>query len=389
MKLVDNGTQAATLPALPAPSGTPGFFTNGVPGVTPPTRVDAADLNAMQGEIASVITGLGASLDRTNNAQMAGLINPRLLAIAGAASTTGPVVTTNKRFVAASSIGLATGENSAVIASEGDDLVSVGALGRNSAAIASLKDDPSVAVGIAGQQTAALACENVDIASGLRNTAAVACQGSHLQGSGILKATVASLRATVSGPGSRGLIAASSDVELHGGANVALLGSVNARLGLRTNGVALGWAATAPAAGTDDANLTIWLDSEFGSGNATAWNTSGADFAEWFQCAEPIAAGTPVTLDGEIVRPAGPDDWLLGVVSDSAGIVGNQAGIDPRGAGWCIVGLVGQIRVRLPLDAQGREYAAGAVLWRSTGGATVRVMAASSGDDGRRLCFVR
>lgn len=61
---------------------------------------------------------------------------------------------------------------------------------------------------------------------------------------------------------------------------------------------------------------------------AGAWNTSGADYAELFEWADgnPAAedrVGRFVTLEGERIRLAGPeDDYILGIVSGNPSVVG-------------------------------------------------------------------
>ena len=71
MHLIDNGTQGGTsIPAPAAAVGTPGYALNGAPGSGAVTVFDADMGNTLIGENVAVVTGLGLTLDRTNNAQM-------------------------------------------------------------------------------------------------------------------------------------------------------------------------------------------------------------------------------------------------------------------------------------------------------------------------------
>lgn len=64
MQLIQNGTQAGTSPAAPAAaSGTPGYANNLPPGIgVTPTILDPDMGNAIIGELASAVTGLGLTL---------------------------------------------------------------------------------------------------------------------------------------------------------------------------------------------------------------------------------------------------------------------------------------------------------------------------------------
>ena len=131
MERIDNGSQAASKPAVPSASGTPGYYTDGNPPTTSPTEVNAYHLNFIQEEIANAIEEFGVTLDRADDGQLAAVLAARIKGILGAASDTGSVSTTHLRaiitsatsqssgarsLVAASDTGVASGGNSAVIA---------------------------------------------------------------------------------------------------------------------------------------------------------------------------------------------------------------------------------------------------------------------------------
>lgn len=77
-------------------------------------------------------------------------------------------------------------------------------------------------------------------------------------------------------------------------------------------------------------------DQEFnlqGDGNAFAdgtWTGGGADYAEYFEWADgnpndEDRRGISVTLDGNKIKPAGPTDTIIGVISGNPSVVGDAA----------------------------------------------------------------
>lgn len=72
------------------------------------------------------------------------------------------------------------------------------------------------------------------------------------------------------------------------------------------------------------------------------YGTSGADYAEYFDSTESIPEGSIVGLSSKGIRKADRGDVVVGVVSDSAGYVGNQSADT---ANKVLVGLVGQVDV--------------------------------------------
>ncbi len=70
MKLIDNGTQVASLPAARTAVGTPGYGFNGDPGTGTPTIWDPDTANTLLAELAGLVLASGITLDRANNAQV-------------------------------------------------------------------------------------------------------------------------------------------------------------------------------------------------------------------------------------------------------------------------------------------------------------------------------
>jgi hypothetical protein len=129
---IDNVTAASSLPA-PAAAGTPGFFTDGVPGTTPATVVSADWLNMQQEEFVSVIAAAGIALDKTNHGQLLAAIqglvgHGRLLNVQvfTASGTYTPTAGTNKVRVTV----LGAGGAGAGAAATGAGQVSIGASGQ-------------------------------------------------------------------------------------------------------------------------------------------------------------------------------------------------------------------------------------------------------------------
>jgi hypothetical protein len=66
---IDDPTAAAALPT-PEAAGTPGYFTEGNPGVTPPTLVRASFLNMLQEEFIAVCVAAGITPSKTTYNQL-------------------------------------------------------------------------------------------------------------------------------------------------------------------------------------------------------------------------------------------------------------------------------------------------------------------------------
>jgi hypothetical protein len=65
MDRLSNGTQVTVMPGIGAVSGTPGFASNGVPGVNPPSVVDGDSFNGLQEEIRNVLLAAGIVPSKT------------------------------------------------------------------------------------------------------------------------------------------------------------------------------------------------------------------------------------------------------------------------------------------------------------------------------------
>ena len=71
MDRLANGTQVPALPTMPAPVGTPGYGTNGNPGLGQLGSIfGAAEFNPIQEELMSFILAAGITPDRNNFAQV-------------------------------------------------------------------------------------------------------------------------------------------------------------------------------------------------------------------------------------------------------------------------------------------------------------------------------
>lgn len=84
MHRLSNGTQATSLPVPAAVTGTPGYATQGSPGVTPASDIDPDQWNAMQEELVAIVTAAGIALDKTDNGQVLKALQTLFLSLAGA-----------------------------------------------------------------------------------------------------------------------------------------------------------------------------------------------------------------------------------------------------------------------------------------------------------------
>jgi hypothetical protein len=104
MRLIVNGTQAASPPAIPAPVGTPGYPTDGNPGAGEEAGIlDAATFYVLMMEIANAVTDRGSALDQTgadlhqlSKAMRGRLLNVRTVTASG---TYNPTPGTNAIYV--------------------------------------------------------------------------------------------------------------------------------------------------------------------------------------------------------------------------------------------------------------------------------------------------
>jgi hypothetical protein len=221
--------------------------------------------------------------------------------------------------------GSITGTRCAVVASEGTSGVKVGATGTNALVGASKRSSGSV--DNAGAESAILAVLDSYISAGVTRAILAGARGSYIDDGDAVGLIAARDSRVDGGSPQQALLAASNTCKLGGGANVALIGSINVELHGRSNGVGGGYHGSAPTFSGTTQNLKWWLDSELGEGNATAWNTGGADYAELFEnaTAGEIPVGSLVALEGRRVRATRAGDRILGVVSATPGVVGNAA----------------------------------------------------------------
>lgn len=80
--------------------------------------------------------------------------------------------------------------------------------------------------------------------------------------------------------------------------------------------------------GTDTTKNNAFRFQDDGNAFGTKWNTSGADYAEFFEWADGNTnnedrVGYFVTLDGDMIRKAEQGDYILGIVSGAPGVLGN------------------------------------------------------------------
>lgn len=368
MQRVDFGDQAASPPAIPAASGTPGYFTDGSPPTTAPTMVRAASLNALQEELCGAITEFGYALDRTDNGQLAVILAERIKGIfcgdgsEAASDTAGvSVIATYRskadgtRCVVIASAGatvgggdvIATGTNSAVIACGGSGAASIEAAGGRSVIIASdgTNADPvtvdgtsSAAIAVSegvidsnSSGSALLAVGNCTVESGI-NCAGVASGGSQVRGS--QSAILASTASETDDSGETSAIIAANGCITAANSQSAIVASENTELA-EDNTIAGGYHASGITPSGANQNLTWKINSATGNIYIDgAVSTPAADFAEHFERLEghpEIEPGYFVTLipdpgqTGRMVAvKAGEGDTAVGIVPAKPGIIGNS-----------------------------------------------------------------
>ena len=222
---------------------------------------------------------------------------PHLVNLAGTNHTEGLTVFQNA-FRAASSSSGAISSSGAVVASAG----TCSASGSKSFVASSLGSNAS------GDYSTVLG-SNASDANGSAFAAVIASKTSKASASSH-SAVIASENSTVASTGAKGVILASKGVGLSraysvsGGFDAVAVGSVAA---------------------------TKWeLDSFNGTIKATGAITGSSvftDYAEYFESLDgtAIPTGTIVTLDGDKIRPANTGEYILGVISETAGVVLGEA----------------------------------------------------------------
>ena len=137
------------------------------------------------------------------------------------------------------------------------------------------------------------------------------------------------------------------------------------------------------ATGANAANATLKVAKDSGTGRsinaAGTINASGADYAEYFHQATPgaLQKGDVVCLNAQSQAEAcsGGSGTLIGAVSSNPGYVGNDI-YDPKHPdNTALVGLLGQIQVKVS-DANGAIYAGDPLTMSSTPGVAVKATSA-------------
>ena len=228
------------------------------------------------------------------------------------------------------------GENAAALASDGCDVA-----GTNSGVMASVgctttatwAQQAAVAsedCTLEGNNAAAVAADSCEVKTA--RTAAIAAELCVVDN--LTSAAVASSGSSIQGTGTHGLIGASSDCYVTGTRSV-LLGSYRAQLA-DDNCVAFGYSGGGPITpGGSNQNLTLRIDVDTGEVHADgSYFNTGADYAELAENAEPgvLAPGRLVTespAGGVMLARLG--DPIVGVVSRTAGVIGNAAALEWSG----------------------------------------------------------
>lgn len=81
--------------------------------------------------------------------------------------------------------------------------------------------------------------------------------------------------------------------------------------------------------GTSSAKNNAFRFDDYGCAFGTTWNTSGADYAEYFEWGDGNTDGEDrvgffVTLDGDKIKRAAENDYILGIVSGAPAVLGNS-----------------------------------------------------------------
>lgn len=122
-------------------------------------------------------------------------------------------------------------------------------------------------------------------------------------------------------------------------ANSALrLGVGTASSGTATRFIQFFSAATQDNTGTGVGNIRL-------NNGGVAYTSGNADFAEYFTAAEEVANGDVVSIGTNGVKKSEMQQTPLGVVSDTAGFIGNAKAEQDKNQ--VIVGLIGQIKTKV------------------------------------------
>jgi len=148
------------------------------------------------------------------------------------------------------------------------------------------------------------------------------------------------LLSVVENGGTGGAIRLVNTRNTDGTSNVTLrLGTGTASTGTSARFVTFYAAATTDDDGTGVGRIRL------NNGNV-AYETGGADYAEYMDVSETVSQGDIISLPSSKGRKALPDERPVGVVSDTAGFVGNAKG-DKPGPSQAVVGFAGQIMTKV------------------------------------------
>ncbi|MBI4217476.1 MAG: DUF5011 domain-containing protein [Parcubacteria group bacterium] len=154
-----------------------------------------------------------------------------------------------------------------------------------------------------------------------------------------------SVLGSVTGTSANAIAAITNNSELDADTNVALrlnTGAVpsttNARFAAFYAGVGLG-----DTGGVAVGSIKL-------NNNAVAYATAGSDYAEEMEISEDTEPGDIIAATSQGQVKAIAEQFLIGVVSDSAGFIGNSREIRDPAKKTAIVGLLGQIRTKVSTE---------------------------------------
>ncbi len=200
-----------------------------------------------------------------------------------------------------------------------------------------------------------LAAENVDI-NGTLNLDNIASNNAlHFLNTGSEKMTITgtgvgvgtatpSFNFSALGTTASGSVAAVTNLSSSDSSNLSAL---RINLGTTPTGIASNFmefyaGATADNSGTNVGRIRL-------NNGGVAYESGGADFAEYFEVAETVSNGDLVAINDGVTGKALPGGEILGVVTDSAAFVGNAKSAIPA-ANQKIIGLVGQVLTNVSIE---------------------------------------
>jgi len=332
----------AVLPAR-TDSETPGYATNGEPGVTAATVISADDWNMIQEELATIVTEVGAlALSSADSGQAAEAIGTGVRGIKSGVSAVTHVSTRNTRAAVASDYVTASGDNSAVIASQGvESLTDCSATGDRSLVAASLtqrvEGDNSAAIAsvlghVTGTGCLQAACGDGSAATmtvgGYRNTmqASRASTGQTCAVAGAINAMAACQDCNLDGVGATCEASISSD---NGGTYSSLSATNQCEITDAAHYSRVDSSDTCTVS-ADETSVSASTGATIGGANSGADSTDTATITGTF--CRAIASDT-ATIQGErAVDLAGSDNSLSAAAIDSACIASNDCTVAAENA---------------------------------------------------------